>query len=90
MACYGAEIWGYTYSEEIERIQTKFCKQYLSLRQNTNDAFALGECGRFPQAVNYMTQAIKYWLNLLYMPNNRYPRQWYLMLKSLTDAGKTT
>ena len=90
VACYGAEIWGYTYSEEIERIQTKFCKQYLSLRQNTNDDFALGECGRFPLAVSYMTQAIKYWLKLLYMPYNRYPRQCYLMLKSLTDAGKTT
>ena len=81
---------GYTYSEEIERIQTKFCKQYLSLRQNTNYAFALGECGRFPVAVSYMTQAIKYWLKLLYMPNNRYSRHWYLMLKSLADAGKTT
>ena len=60
VACYGAEIWGYTYSEEIGRIQKKFCKQYLSLRQNTNYAFALGECGRFPVAVSYMTQAIKY------------------------------
>ena len=41
VACYGAEIWGYTNSDEIERIHTRFCKQYLSLRQNTNDAFAL-------------------------------------------------
>ena len=90
VACYGAEIWGYNYSDEIERIQTKFCKYYIGLRQNTNDDFALGECGRLPLAVNYMTQAIKYWLKLLYMPNHRYPRQCYLMLKSLTDTGKIT
>ena len=37
-----------------------------------------------------MTQAIKYWLKLLYMPNHRYPRQCYLMLISLTDTGKIT
>ena len=37
-----------------------------------------------------MTHSIKYWLKVLYMPNNRYPPQCYLMLKSLTDAGKTS
>ena len=26
IAIYGAEIWGYMYSEEIEKIQTRFCK----------------------------------------------------------------
>lgn len=90
IACYGAEIWGYKYSEEIEKIQSKFCKKYIGLKQNTNDAFAIGECGRLPLAVTYMTQAIKYWLKLLQMPNSRYPRQCYLMLKSLTDVGKIT
>ena len=90
IACYGAEIWGCKYSEKIEKIQSKFCKQYIGLKQNTNDAFAVGECGRLPLAVTYMTQAIKYWLKLLQMPPNRYPRQCYLMLKSLTDAGKIT
>ena len=50
VACYGAEIQGDKYSEEIEKIQAKFCKQYIGLKQNTNDAFALGECGRLPLA----------------------------------------
>ena len=34
---YGAEIWGYQYVEKIEKVQTKFCKQYLALSQNTAD-----------------------------------------------------
>ena len=42
---YGAEIWGYMFSEEIEKIQTRFCKQYVGLKQKTADYFALGECG---------------------------------------------
>ena len=90
IACYGSEIWGYKFSEKTEKVQTKFCKYYTGLKQNTNDSFALGECGRFPMAIFYMTQVIKYWLKLTQMPNNRYPRQCYLMLKSLTDNGKVT
>ena len=90
IACYGSEIWGYKFSEKNEKVQTKFCKYYTGLKQNTNDTFALGECGRFPMAIFYMTQVIKYWLKQTQMPNNRYPRQCYLMLKSLTDNGKVT
>ena len=90
IAVYGAEIWGYAYSEEIEKIQTQFCKQYVGLKQKTADIFALGECGRYPLAVTYMTRCVKYWLRLTRMPNERYPRQCYMMLRSLTDAGKTT
>ena len=90
IAIYRSEIWGYMYSEEIEKIQTKFCKQYVGLKQKTPDNFALGECGRFPLAVFYMTQTVKYWIKLTQMTNDRCPRQCYLMLRSLTDAGKTT
>ena len=47
VACYDAEIWDVKYSEEIEKVQSKFCKQYIGLKQNTNDAFAVGECDVF-------------------------------------------
>ena len=90
VACYGAEIWGYQFCEEIEKVQSRFCKYFIGLKQSTNDSFALGECGRLPLAVCYTTRALKYWLKLTQMPNNRYPRQCYNMLKSLTDAGKIT
>lgn len=58
------------------------------MEQNTADIFVLGKCGRF-LAISYMTQSVKYWLKLTQMPNHRYPRQYYLMLRSLTEAGKT-
>ena len=82
--------FGGEYSEEIEKVQSKFCKQYIGLKQNTNDAFAVEECRRLSLAVSYMTQAIKYWLKLLQTNNSRYPRQCYLMRKSLTEVGKIT
>ena len=90
IATYGSEIWGYTYSEDIEKVQTKFCKQYIGLNQKTPDNFALGECGRLPLAVSYMTQTVKYWVKLTQMTNDRYPRQCYLMLRALTEADKIT
>ena len=77
IAINGAEILGDKYSEEIEENQTKFCKRYVGLQQNTAENFALGECGRFPLAVAYMIQPIKYWIKLTKMQNHRYPRQCY-------------
>ena len=83
--------FGDTHSQKkLKRIQTKLCKRYIGLKQNTVGNFALGECGRFPLAIACMTQSIKYWIKLTQMQNHRYPRQCYLMLRSLTDAGKIT
>ena len=35
-----------------------------------------------------MTQCIKYWVRLIQMPNHRYPKQCYNMLRSLAATGK--
>ena len=35
-----------------------------------------------------MTQCIKYWVRLIQMPNHRYPKQCYNMLRSLAPTGK--
>ena len=37
-----------------------------------------------------MSRCIKYWVRILQMPDHRYPKQCYIMLKSLSDAGKIT
>ena len=88
--CYGAEIWGYEYSKTIEKVHIKFCKRFVGLHQNTADFFALSECGRYPISVTYMSKCVKFWAKLLQMPNYRYPKQCYNMLRSLSEAGKLT
>ena len=88
--CYGAEIWGYEYSKTIEKVHIKFCKRFVGLHQNTADFFALSECGRYPISVTYMSKCVKFWAKLLQMPNHRYPKQCYNMLRSLSEAGKLT
>ena len=54
-------------AKKPKKYKPNFCKYYTGLKQNTNDSFALGECGRFPMAIFYMTQVIKYWLKLTQM-----------------------
>ncbi|MCG7892781.1 MAG: reverse transcriptase family protein, partial [Candidatus Thiodiazotropha endolucinida] len=88
--CYGSEVWGYEYSKTIEKIHIKFCKRFIGLHQNTADFFALSECGRYPISITYMCKCVKYWAKILQMSDNRYPRQCYTMLRSLSEAGKTT
>lgn len=88
--CYGSEIWGYEYSKTIEKIHIQFCKKFVGLHQNTADYFALSECGRYPLAVTYMSNSVKYWAKVVQMPDHRYPKQCYIMLRSLTEAGKVT
>ena len=86
--CYGSQVLGYEYVHAIETVHTTFCKKFLQLNKNTNNCIVLGECGRHPLCVNYFTNCISYWCNLLQMPTHRYPRNCYLLLKSLDDAGR--
>ena len=88
--CYGSEIWGYKYYENIEKIQSRFCKRFCCLRPNTPDILALGECGRLPVAITYMVRCLTYWIKLLTMEIHRYPKQCYIMLKRLGEVGKIT
>ena len=86
--CYGADIWGFQYYNKLEKVQSKFCKRYCCLNTNVADALALGECGRLPLAISYMTQCLKYWVLLLQIETHRYPKQYYEMLRSLDSLGK--
>ena len=50
----------------------------------------LGECGRLPLQIVYMSKAVKYWCRLLHLSHKRLPKQCYFMLKSLDDVGRAT
>ena len=88
--CYGAEFWGYTYRDIVEKVHIQTCKQFLGVGKTTCYAMFLGDCGRYPLCLDYFVRFIKYWCKLLQMPNNRYPKQCYLMLKYLDENNKDT
>ena len=87
---YGAELWGYGQINLIENVQSQYCKYLLKLSVNTANVAALGECGRYPLYVKYHLKCIRYWIKLLHMTNDRYPKHAYDMLYNLECAGRTT
>ena len=87
---YGAELWGYETINLIENVQSQYCKYLLKLSVNTENVAALGECGRYPLYVKYHLKCIRYWIKLLHMTNDRYPKHAYDMLYNLDCAGRTT
>ena len=83
---FGTDKWGYKYYNVIQQVHVQFCKRLCNLSQNTPDSLALGECGRYPLAIIYMSQCIKYWTKLIVLSNYRYPKHCYTMLKQLDEC----
>ncbi len=86
--CYGGEVWGYEYCNQIETVHANFCKTFLGLSRHINNSMALGECGGLPLCSTYYVRCIKYWCRLLHMESHRYPSNAYLMLKQHDDIGR--
>ena len=88
--CYASELWGYEQSECTERVHYNFCRRLCGLNKSVANFFTLAECGRYPLYVTYMTRCVKYWVKLTRLPEERYPRQCYTMLRQLDEAGRNT
>ena len=86
---YGAEIWGGVYRDRIESVHRSFCKFILKVPSQAPNAAVLGECGRSPICVTYMTKCIKVWFKILNMSDTRYPKVCYNLLYRLNNGGKT-
>ena len=87
---YGAELWGHSMVDSIERVQISFCKYILGVGKAACNEAVLGEVGRLPMFVQYHKKCIKYWLKLIEMSTMRYPFACYKMLKELDDNGRHT
>ena len=85
--CYASPVLGYQPYICIARVHVNFCKRLCGLNKNVANLFALSECGRYPLYVNYMSQCITYWLSLITMDGQRYPKQCYIMLRRLQMGG---
>ena len=74
MLTYGSEVWGIMADYSItERVHLFAIKLFLNVSTRTPSALVYGETGRYPLYVNTYTRCVKYWLNLVRMPDNRLP-----------------
>ena len=84
---YGSEIWGLKYMHCIENIQRYACKRFLNVGLGSCNDSILGDMGRFPIYILSVKRCISYWLRLLKLPNNRYVKLCYNMLKYYDSIG---
>ena len=68
---YGSEVWGFQCIPLLEKLQIKFYKCILKLRQSTPTQMVLGETGKYPLIINIKTRLLLYWYNLI-CPENRH------------------
>ena len=61
--CFGSEIWCYEYADVIESVHNEFCRYFLGVNSSVNNVVALGECGRLPLCVTYITIALSIGVN---------------------------
>ena len=71
-------------------IQHKFCKYVLNIGSQTPNCEVMGDCGRFSLYVQYITKYIRYWLKIIHMNNNKYPKIVYKLLSNLDSSGRRT
>ena len=87
---YGAEIWFSHDSPDIEKDHHHFCKYVLRIPKRSPNIFARGELGRYSVFTNRCLKLVKYWLRILNMDENRYPKICYkLQCKWLKHNSRT-
>ena len=80
---YGSSIWGLNHIQEVERIQTSFYKRFLNLPRATPGYMIRLETSSINLGKEIALRAIRYWLKIIKMNNDRYPRKLYNQLLNL-------
>ena len=61
---YGSELWGIFEFKEVDKLQIKFYKHILGVRQQTPNAAVYGELGKYPLSVIAKIRSFKFWLKI--------------------------
>ena len=66
---YGCEVWGHENSDMAKKLQLKFYKLLLRLRQSTPSCMVFGETGKFPVCVSIKCRMLCFWFKLICQDN---------------------
>ena len=88
---YSSEIWcrGIE-SQIIERVQLRFIKFILGVKNSTCNLAIYGETGRFPIILYQKLKVVDYWLRLQSLNRNCILKNIYKMVQSLHNSGFKT
>ena len=85
---YGSEVWGYSDSQCIERVQLKCCKNIMKIHSRVPGIAVRGEMGRLPLSINRRYNLINYWLRLLRIDSSRLTKDAYKLQLIWTERDK--
>jgi hypothetical protein len=86
---YGAEVWGYYDSKDVEIVHCKFLRKVIGVKKSTNLDGLYGETGRYPMKIKRKLILAKYWVKLSNADNNSIRKQIFFMLKQDADNNCT-
>ena len=66
---YGCEVWGTAITDASSKLQLKFYKLVLRLRQSTPTCMVLGEVGKAPVEIHIKSRVLGYWYKLCHPEN---------------------
>ena len=84
---YGCEIWGHRNLDILERLQLKFCKMVLKLKQATPDVMVYGESGRYKLEYYAKKRIINFWGRIISGNYNKLAYSMYTLCKHRYDSG---
>ncbi|OXA46657.1 hypothetical protein Fcan01_18839 [Folsomia candida] len=86
-ALYASQIWGLRYMDKMEELQMYFFKRLLGVERTVPGYLVRLETASPPFSLRVIKQAIKYWIKLMLMEEERYPRLCLeAMYKEWSDA----
>ena len=83
---YGSELWFNHPSPDIEIVHNKFCKYVLNLPLQALNCFVRSELGRHSLSPYKCSRAIKYWLKIINLLNDRLPKLCYKLQRRWTET----
>lgn len=80
---YGSEIWGIRYLQNVEKVQTNFFKTIFCWPKSTPGYIIRLETGMTKLSIIVLKMALLWWVKLLNMCNDRYPKLCFKRLCNL-------
>ena len=84
---YASEVWGMKEMIEVERVHLFALKRFLNVSIHCSNAVVYGETRRYPLSISSKLRALKFWLRIQKLPQNRIVRQAYDKLLYLDSQG---
>jgi hypothetical protein len=79
---YGAEVWGFTDTNQVEIFHNQICKQILHVHKYTSNTIALGELGRSPLDGLIKQRMLNIWARIVNGKENKISSLMYKLART--------